>query len=124
MGSFLDALQSPSFSGNFLAAGTFVVAIALAVIQIVSIILTQIFGIKQLQLGIGFILLGVAAITIMLVSLALGARDLSFGTILVGIFLAGIVTFMIMYLPSLVPTIFQASVLNMKVTAMSILPLP
>jgi len=123
MTKFFDALQNPAFSGNFIGVLLVSIFIGISVIQGISMLLTQIFGITQLKLGPLFIAFGVGAIFMIFWRFAVSG-DFTLSAIFMILALAGAVLLLLMYLPDLVPTLFQASVLDLKVTAQSILPLP
>ena len=122
MANIIDKVAS-DFGGNIFAFLGLIVIGGLAVMQIVSFVITQIFkSVPQLKLGPAFILM-VVTVNIMYAFITSFKSGLKFGEILsVSAVMGGVIILVVVFLPKLVPQIFDAaSFLSYKTVAMSAL---
>jgi len=120
MGKFLDKLSGAA-GGNLPLGMFFLLVFTVVLVQIGSLLLTQMFGIKQLALGPALGLISIIAVLTAAFMSALSPESFGGeGWIGVGLLVA-VVIFTYFILPDLAPEFFQPAMSSLKVQTLSVL---
>lgn len=120
MGFFQDIPGDTAGGKTVWVAGTLM--FFLFIIQIISIIITQMFPkVGQLKLGIAFQLIVLVAAGIALVSIAWNLRAMSWQSVFGSLLMIGLSVLMMHFIPGLLPSIFEGSQQAIVSTTLSII---
>jgi len=119
--SIYDMITGDSDKSLTLTMVIYMVIMGVIVLQILSMILDQLFGIGQLRLGPAIILLAIGA-TLVGISMATISPQQTSTKTLWAIFMSIVIVMGLYFIaPEIVPEIFEAGVLQFKVALMAVL---